>query len=147
MTMLVQTLVCCMMSANMAAVQTPAPKGPPPKFVIVHDTYPAQGTIVLSTAKVYTEKYQVKQNVNVNGQVMERTQYHYRAVYQYDTLDAHDSCVMTPDGKQLPIDEVWKRLKLNTLLVVSGDGKRPASEFLRALSADTLVFIPAPPKK
>jgi hypothetical protein len=119
----------------------------PPRFVIVHDTNPKQGTIVLSPLRATIERVPVKQLVNVNGQIQERTIFYNRGKYHRDTLDARDSCVMTPDGTQLPIDEVWKRLKPGTVLVVSGDGNRPAPAYLRALRADALVFIPAPPMK
>jgi hypothetical protein len=67
-------------------------------------------------------------------------------------VDATKSRVITPDGKQLPIDEVWKRLKKDTVVVVSSDGNTPAQAFLRALNAETLVIIapqtlvpPSPP--
>jgi len=144
MRILVQILACFVLSANMATAQDPP--GPAPKFVVVRDTIPKQGTIVLKTMKAFSEEVPVKQKVNVNGQVQERTLYYHRAVYKYDTLDARDSCVMTPDGMQLRIDEVWSRLKPGTVLVVSGDGNRPTRAFLGALSAESLVFIPVPTK-
>jgi hypothetical protein len=127
-----------------AKAQTPPAA---PRFVIVRDTFPKQGTITLFSAKAYMERIPVKFFVNINGRVEERTQYVNRGVIKYDTLDARDSCVMTPDGAQLRIDEVWKRLKPGTVLVVSGDGNRPAPAYLRALDPETLVFIPAPTKK
>jgi hypothetical protein len=72
----------------------------------------------------------------------------HRAVpVDYDVVyDIGASRVITTDGKQLPIDEVWKRLKANAVVMVSGDFQTPAAPFLRALRADTLVIIPAPPK-
>jgi hypothetical protein len=60
-------------------------------------------------------------------------------------IDATNSRVITPDGKQLPIDEVWKRLKANTVVLVSADGNTPAAAFLQALNAQTLIIIPGPP--
>jgi hypothetical protein len=48
---------------------------------------------------------------------------------------------MTPDGKQLPIDEVWKRLKKDTVVLVSGDGNTPAQAYLKAVNPETLVLI------
>jgi hypothetical protein len=60
--------------------------------------------------------------------------------------NAANSRVITPDGKQLPIDEVWKRVKKDTVIAVSANGNTPAAGFLAALRADTLVMIPPMPK-
>jgi hypothetical protein len=58
--------------------------------------------------------------------------------------DAATSRVITPDGKQLPIDEVWKRLKPNTIIAISADSNTPDNAYLRALNPETLVLIPGP---
>jgi hypothetical protein len=136
-----------MVGLVLAPVALAQPTGSAPTFVVVSDTNPGQGQIVLTTKKVAHELTPRQQLYNVNGRVMTRTYYLSRMYYIHDMLDARDSCVITPDGKQLPIDEVWRRLKPGTVLVVSGDFDRPAPEFLRALSAETLVFIPAAAKK
>jgi hypothetical protein len=54
--------------------------------------------------------------------------------------------VITPNGKRVPNDDLWKRLKNDTVVVVSTDDQTPAQPFLRALTATTLVIIPAAPK-
>jgi hypothetical protein len=136
-----------MVSLVLAGFACGQPAGPAPTFVVVRDAVPGQGLIVLSTMKLVNELTPRQQIYVVNGRVMTRTHYMSRWYYIQDTLDARDSCVITPDGMQLPIDEVWRRLKPGTVLVVSGDFNRPAPEFLRALSGDTLVFTPAAPKK
>ena len=67
-------------------------------------------------------------------------------------IEAAKSRIITPDGKQLPIDEVWKRLKADSVVIFSTDGNTPGEAFLRALNANTLIiisprpdFVPPPP--
>lgn len=62
-------------------------------------------------------------------------------------FDVRTSKIITPDGKQVPIDDVWKRLKAKSVVVVSSDSNTPAQHFLRALNAETLIIIPAQVKK
>lgn len=82
----------------------------------------------------------------------------YEFVQEQRTIshDAAQTRVITPDGKQLPIDEVWKRLKVGGVVVVSANGDAPAPIYLRTLNADTLVLMlprtppvpdPLPPPK
>ena len=99
-------------------------------------------------------KSEVREVVKIKDgqQVKEKITVHVPVYEQYQTLiEAANSRIMTPDGKQLPIDEVWKRLKKDSVVAVSG-GINPPEVFLRALHADTLVIIPGfsvppPPKK
>lgn len=63
-------------------------------------------------------------------------------VESYSTMNAGESRFITADGKQVPIDEVWKRATANTVVVVSNDGNTPPQAYLRALSADTIIIIP-----
>jgi hypothetical protein len=121
--------------------------GPAPRFAVVRDTNPARGEIVLDKMMAYIEVVPVKQAVNVNGQAAERTVFVSVSRMKWATLDARASCVITPDGKQLPIDEVWKRLQPNTVFMISGGLERPAPQYLRALNPRTLVFIPGPAKQ
>lgn len=72
------------------------------------------------------------------------TVYEYQSVSYQTLLSIANSRVITPDGKQLPIDEVWKRVKANTVLAVSATSTTPAEVFRRALNSDTLIIIPVP---
>src|SRR5262249_59662177 len=85
----------------------------------------------------------------VNGQQVKKTVTTYETVAEERLIEinAANSRIITPDGKQLPIDEVWKRLKANTVVVVSADSSTPAAPYLLALSAETLIIIPGPTKK
>lgn len=57
-------------------------------------------------------------------------------------IDMANSRVITPDGKQLPIDEVWKRLKANDVFALAADSNTPAPAYLSALHPQALVIIP-----
>jgi len=56
-----------------------------------------------------------------------------------------DSRVITPNGKQLALDEVMTRLKVNDVVAIAADSSTPAQVFLQALNSETLVIIPAAP--
>ena len=131
-----------------ASASSAQPPGPPPTLQVVSKTNPGKGLIVFVRYEAVNEQVAVKVLVNINGQNVEETRLVTRVVYrtvEY-SVDISNGRVITPDGKQLPIDEAWKRLKAKTVVAVSADGNTPAADYLRALSAETLVIIPGPAK-
>ena len=141
-------LACPLLMASPAWAQS-RPTGPPPSFKIVGSTDPAKGLIVFREV-LYKHVPVAREVVEiVNGQQVKKTVTTYETVAEERLIEinAANSRIITPDGKQLPIDEVWKRLKANTVVVVSADSSTPAAPYLRALSAETLIIIPGPTKK
>jgi hypothetical protein len=128
------------------AVAQPGPSGPPPSFKVVGSTDPAKGLIVFRETVYRTVPVQREVVEIVNGVRIKKTVTGYETVAEERTtqIDATNSRVITPAGKQLPIDEVWKKLKANTVVAVSADGNTPAAAYLRALNAETLIIIPGP---
>src|SRR5262245_24862620 len=63
------------------------------------------------------------------------TQTQYRVEVHLVTMEMANSRVITPDGKQLPIEDVWKRVKANTVVAYSSAGT-PGEAYLRALNAE-----------
>jgi hypothetical protein len=145
---LLSILGCSLIMASVAVAQ-PGPNGPPPSFKIVTSTDPAKGHIVFGETVYRAVPVQREIVEIVNGQQVKRTVTEYVTVAESreTKIDATNSRVITTDGKQLPIDEVWKRLKANTVVVVSADSSTPSAAYLRALSAQTLVIVPGPMKK
>jgi hypothetical protein len=132
------------LSASLAHAQPAAQFGPPPVFKFVSSTDKTKGVIVFRE-RVFKAIPVVKEIVVIeNGQQVTRkiTEYETLVEERLISINAADSRVITPHGKQLPIDEVWKRVKANTLVFVSTDGNAPDQVYLRALNADTLVIIP-----
>jgi hypothetical protein len=121
--------------------------GIPPAFKVVASTNKEKGQILLMETVTRMIAVNVEREVDVNGVKMRVTATEYSPVIEQRIVvhDATKSRLITPDGKQLPIDEVWKRLKANTVVVVSSDGKTPSDAFLRALGAETPVLILPPP--
>ena len=69
----------------------------------------------------------------------------FRVEERIATVQLANSRVITPDGKQLPIEDVWKRLKAKAVIAYS-DAGTPGEQYLRALNPETLVIIgPMPP--
>src|SRR6516164_9006606 len=100
-------------STNAALAQTTAPKGPPPTFAFVQETTPTKGEIVVSRMVASQRLVPYLVQMEINGKVLNVTKYKTETVYEIRvvTIDASSSRVITPNGKQLPIEEVWKRLK------------------------------------
>lgn len=117
-----------LLSAALAHAQPAEPANPPPVFMVIASADKVKGEIVF-LEKVYKI---------VNGQTVAEE---YKA-----EITIADCRVIMPNGKQVPNDDLWKRLKNGTVVVVSTDGKMPAAPILRALNAETLVIIPAAPK-
>ncbi|MSQ93082.1 MAG: hypothetical protein EXR98_00835 [Gemmataceae bacterium] len=131
------------------ATAQPAALGPPSAFKIVVSTKPEKGE--LTYIETITKLVPVQKEIAVmqNGQIVKKvvTEYVREIVQEYRLIDIAKSRVITPDGKQLPIDEVWKRLKANTAFALAADSNTPAQAYMRALNAETLVIIQGPPKK
>lgn len=121
-----------------------APVDPAPVFKLITSTAPKKGEITYLELIPKIMLVDFPRPVIVDGQrfietvKVEQTYYEKRLII----IDAAKSRIMTPDGTQLPIDEVWKRIKANTIVAISPEGKTPAQPYLRALGADTLIIIP-----
>jgi hypothetical protein len=141
-----------LLAGNLSA--QPAP-GVPPVFKVVSAADEKKGQIefVETTTRVVPEQRAVvKEIVEIqNGMQVKRavtetvTVYVMVMVQEISLIDAAKTRVMTPDGKQLPIEDVWRRLKKDTVVLVSSDGKTPAQAYLKALNAETLVVIAPQP--
>lgn len=136
-------LASFLLLASVATAQ-PAPSGPPPTFKTLAGADKEKGTFRLTEMKPVLEEYDGKRVRVIDGVPVFEVVAMTRTVYERltTTHDATKNRFMTPDGKQLPIDEVWKRLKDNTVVAVSSDGNTPGEAYLRALSPETLVIIP-----
>ncbi|MBI2808233.1 MAG: hypothetical protein HYX68_24875 [Planctomycetes bacterium] len=139
------TFTVLVLTAGIAQAQFP---GPAPTFSVVQSTAPNKGQVVLTRIVKQQEQIAVSEKSLENGDFVERVRIITRVVDREVSVvyELGNSRVITPKGKQLPIDEVWRRLKKSTVVAVSGDSNLPAPIFLRALNPQTLVIIPAPLK-
>jgi hypothetical protein len=125
-----------------------APKGSPPIFKVVVKTEPDKGLILFKDT-IYTIETVFEKRSVVKDIVFVEIEVPVNRIVPVEVtaaIDVRKSRVITSDGKQLPIDEVWKRIKANTVVVISGDNNTPDPAFLRALSAETVVIVPLPTK-
>ena len=119
-------LFVMLFSAGQAHAQPARPAIGPPVFMVIASADKVKGEIVF-IERVFKI---------MNGQTVAE---------EYKTeFNIADCRVITPNGKQVPNDDLWKRLKNGTVVVVSTDGKTPAQPFLRTLNAEALVIMPAP---
>lgn len=119
------------------------PLSPAPVLKLVKAVEKEKGQIIFQETVTRTVPVQVQEVAIVNGQQVTRvvTKYTYVQEQRLQSINVSNSRVITPDGKQLPIDEVWRRVKANSVVAVSGDGNTPAAAFLNALNPETLIVI------
>lgn len=135
-------LTTLLLLASRATAQ-PARSGPPPIFQIVDGTDQAAGFIRLTEMRPVQEQYTEKRVRVIEGVPIEEEVVKTKTVYAHITgpYNAAKSQFITPDGKQVPVNEVWKRLKAKSVVAVSADGKVPDEAYLQALNRNTLVII------
>jgi hypothetical protein len=142
---------CCicvslLITTCIASAQAPAPTGSPPKFQVVRKTVPEKGEIHVGFTHIVIVPVTVQKVVIVNNvqTVVTETRYVPEQRSEEHVYHAAKSQIVNRDGKQLPIDEVWKRLQPNTVIAVSGDSATPSAPFLKALAPETLIIVPPP---
>jgi hypothetical protein len=130
--------------ASLAGGGQPAQPGPAPTFQVVSEVAKEKGQIFFNELKYRKESVQVEREVVVNGMMVKQVVTEQVVVSELikTAIDLGQARVITPDGKQLALDEVFKRLKKDTIVVVSGNANTPGQPYLRALSPDALIIIP-----
>ena len=142
-------LLLLLIPAQFAIAQPPAPpSGPPPIFASVRATTPEKGLATLVRTQTVAEYVPFTEKKLFNGKLIDVTSYkmHYKQIAVDTYYDLGASRVITADGKQLPIDEVWKRLKPNMIVAISGNSGTPHEAYLKALHPEILLIIPGEPK-
>ena len=136
-------------SLLLSAGDARTPPGPSPTFNVVERADPEKGHLYyIATLRDVVPVIVEEKVIDENGRVIIKMRTHQQVVYKQlmYRVEVDKSRVITPDGKQLPIDDVWKRAKAGTVIAISGDFNEPSREFLQALGRDTLVVIPPPVK-
>jgi hypothetical protein len=138
-------LAAMLLSANLAQAQPPSPT---PAFKVIVSADKAKGVIAHHETTYRTVPVLREVEEIVNGQTVKKAVTSFETISEVRLVEINvaGGRVITPDGKQVPNDDLWKRLKKDAVVVVSGSGEAPAPEFLRALNAQTLVIIPGPAK-
>src|SRR5437763_17190335 len=97
-------LVAALLSCSVAYAQPPAP---PPTFKTVTSTDPKKGVIVFRETSYKTVPVLKEIIENVNGQQVKKvvTETVMVAEERLVSVNAAKSRIITPDGKQLPIDQ------------------------------------------
>ncbi len=146
---MIKCLTCLLVSlvgANTLLAQPNTNLGEPPALRVVAGVDPKAG--IITFAYTVTRQVPVIKTITVieNGMAITKNVQDLTTVAEQRmvAIEIAKSRVITPNGKQLPIDEVWQRLKANTVIAMSADGNTPAAAYLQALSERTLVIIPAP---
>ncbi len=117
--------------------------GPAPSFKIIGGVDKEKGQVIFLDINASAWPVQKQVVVEMNGMKVTKVVIELVPVLEEKmaVADLTKGRVITPDGKQLPIDEVLKRLKRGTVVVATFDAKPPAQAFLESLKADTLVLI------
>jgi hypothetical protein len=142
-TLLVVVSLAIASGTAMAQEKPRTAPGVPPRFVIVSQINQQQGELVLTGVTMrFVAEQRVKQ-VERGGKIEEIVETIRRPVYESRTeivaLDSTD--VYEAGGKKLDRESVWNRAAAGTAAVVSADGKKVDSAYLKALAKDTLVIV------
>lgn len=141
------TLATLLSAMEVAHAQPAAPIGPPPTFKVVNKIDKMQSEIFFLETVVKLVEQNFQRVVIVNGKQETVTETRFVPVMEQriSLFNVANSRAITTDGKQLPIEEVWNRLKKDAVVAVSVDGNTPAQMYLRALNPEVIVLIPGPP--
>jgi hypothetical protein len=117
--------ICVVVFAGLTLAQ-PGNEGSPPGLKIVSSVDKDKGQIIYIDTVMRAVPVQIEKVVIVNGQQVREIVTEYRMILEtrHVVFEAAQSRVITPDGKQLPIDEVYKRLKANTVVALSAVPRR-----------------------
>lgn len=128
-------------------IAQPGGLGLPPSFKMVANVDQKKGQVFIQETVYKAVPVMVQRAVIVNGkqEIVTETRTEMVAEQRVVVIDMAISRVITPDEKQLALDDVWKKVKSNSVIVMSADGKTPGAAYLRALNPETLVIIPGPP--
>jgi hypothetical protein len=128
-------------------IAQPGGLGLPPSFKMVTNVDQKKGQVFIQEIVYKAVPVTVQRAVIVNGkqEIVTETRTEMVAEQRVVVIEMANSRVITPDEKQLALDDVWKKLKTNSVIVMSADGKTPGAGYLRALNPEALVIIPGPP--
>jgi hypothetical protein len=135
-------MLSCLLIVSEVMAQD-APKGPPPVLKAVTSVDSTKGLIEFNEVRYVIEEVQKVVVEIVNGEKVEKVIREQRMVPvgQIIQVETAKSCFITPDGKQVPVDDVWKRVKANTVVAFVDGDKAPDAPFLQALNPQTIVII------
>jgi SpoU rRNA methylase family enzyme len=136
-----------LLTATLVAAQPGAGTDIPPAFKMVTNVDQKKGQVFILETLHKAVPVTVERVVVVNGKEERVTETRQQMVAEQRmiVIDMSSSRVITPDEKQLPLDDVWKKMKANSVIVMSANGNTPAAAYLRALHPETMVLIPGPP--
>ena len=135
------------LNASSSTAQPAAPTGVAPTLKIVSKIDKEKGEMLFEYSVSKPVAVSVEKDVVVNGITMKvvETELKFVTESRVSLVKVSDSRVITTDGKQLPIEEIWKRINKGSVVAISGNNDTPAPAYLRALNPQTLIVIPGIP--
>ena len=111
----------------------------PPRFVTVHQIDKPYGTIALTAVTlrfVARAPAKEKETGGLNGPKV-------KPVYETRVLlyEPGFGEVFDAEGKKLTDEDIWKRVKVGAIVLVSADGSKVHPEYLETIAKETLVFV------
>jgi hypothetical protein len=120
------------------------PDGSAPIFKFVSRVDPDKGIIEFKD-RVLVPVIVTKQIIeNINGKDVVRTVTEQANVMEtrISQIEIANKRFLTANGKAIPMADLWKRVKANTVVVISGDFDTPSEEYLRVLNPEAVVIVP-----
>lgn len=124
---------------------------PPPFFKMLDSADKAKGEIAWIDEDLGARPVQKQVTEFVDGVPVQKTvtEYVWNKGTRRTVVDLTSSRVITPDGKQVALDDAWKRLNKGSVVLISYDPTTPpAQAYLDTLKEGTLiVMLPAVSKE
>jgi hypothetical protein len=121
---------------------------PPPRFVTVNEVNEKIGEVIFSELTMRYIPKEVEREVFEDGKKVTVKQTVF--VPEYTTalvkFAVKDGQVFDGAGKKLDATDVWKRVAVGAPVVLSSNFRMVDDTYLKLLSKDALVFVPAQPK-
>lgn len=133
--------------ANLALSQGESP-GLAPSLRLVGKVDHAKGVFTTVDTVQIPTMVEKQIDILINGQAVKQTvrETIMRPLGQITKWTIKPGRFIGTDGKDVPAEELPKRLRANTVIGVSNDGNAPGRVFLRALHPECLIFLPPPQK-
>jgi hypothetical protein len=112
----------------------------PPRFVTVWDLDKSNGKIALTTVTV---RFVVRAPAKEKEADRELNGPKVKPVYEtrVESYEPGVGEVFDTQGKKLTDEDIWKKVKVGAIALVSGDGNKVHPVYLEMIAKETLIFV------
>jgi hypothetical protein len=111
----------------------------PPRFVTVHQIDKSNGKIALTTVTVRVMARAPAKEKETDGLKGPKVEPIYETLVE--SYEPGVGEVFDTHGKKLTDEDIWKRVKVGAIVLVSGDGNKVDPTYSEMVAKETLIFV------